>query len=88
MKLNLKYDDLVDIDKIREMYHIIRVNTKNRGKLHKFELFIHTAVSWEGLPVPDKYRGGYSQPTIALSTGSPMEELEKGPKELKGFVAL
>ena len=39
MKLNLKYEDLVDIDKIREMYHIIRVNTKNRGKLHKFELF-------------------------------------------------
>ncbi len=39
MKLNLKYDDIVDIDKIREMYHIIRVNTKNRGKLHKFELF-------------------------------------------------
>ena len=39
MKLNLKYDDIVDIDKIREMYHIIRINTKNRGKLHKFELF-------------------------------------------------
>lgn len=39
MKLNLKYEDLVDIDKIREMYHVIRVNTKNRGKLHKFELF-------------------------------------------------
>jgi hypothetical protein len=27
------------------------------------------------------------QPTIGLSTGSPMEELEKGPKELKGFGA-
>lgn len=39
MKLNLKYGDIVDIDKIREMYHIIRTNTKNRGKLHKFELF-------------------------------------------------
>jgi hypothetical protein len=25
------------------------------------------------------------QPTIALSTGSQMEELEKGLKELKGF---
>uniref|UniRef100_A0A0V1K250 Uncharacterized protein n=1 Tax=Trichinella nativa TaxID=6335 RepID=A0A0V1K250_9BILA len=24
-------------------------------------------------------------PSIGLSTGSPMEELEKGPKELKGF---
>jgi hypothetical protein len=43
------------------------------------------AVSWEALPVPDKYRCGCSQPTIRLSTGSPMEELEKGPKELKGF---
>jgi hypothetical protein len=34
-----------------------------------------------------KYRGGCSQTTIGLSTGSPMEELEKGPKELKGFIA-
>jgi hypothetical protein len=25
------------------------------------------------------------QPTIELSTGTPMEELEKGLKELKGF---
>ena len=31
----------------------------------------------------DKYRGGHSKPTIELSIGSPMEELEKGPKELK-----
>ena len=34
---------------------------------------------------PGKYR--FSQPTIGLSTGSPMKELEKGPKELKGFAA-
>ena len=33
----------------------------------------------------DKYRGGHSQPAIELSIGSPMGELEKGPKELKGF---
>lgn len=39
MLLNVKYDDLVDIDKVREMYSIIRKNTKNRGKLEKFELF-------------------------------------------------
>ena len=38
------------------------------------------AVSAETLPVPDKYRCGHSQPT-------PMEELEKGPKELKRFTA-
>ena len=34
-----------------------------------------------------KYRGGCLQPTIGLSMGSPMEELEKGLKELKGFAA-
>jgi len=39
MKQNVKYEDLVDIDKIRSMYQIIRLKTKNRGKLHKFELF-------------------------------------------------
>jgi hypothetical protein len=33
--------------------------------------------------VPDKYRGGCSQPTIGLSTKFPMEELEKGLKEPK-----
>ena len=27
----------------------------------------------------------HSQPTIGLSTGSPVEELEKGLKELKGL---
>ena len=43
------------------------------------------AVSWEALLEPDKDRGGSSQPTIGLSTGTPMEELEKGLKELKGF---
>jgi hypothetical protein len=45
------------------------------------------AVSWEALPVTDKYRGWCSQPTTGLSTVPPMEELEKGPKELKGFAA-
>jgi hypothetical protein len=43
------------------------------------------AVTWEALPELYKYRGGYSQPTIGLSVGSPIEELEKGLKELKGF---
>jgi hypothetical protein len=43
------------------------------------------AVPWEALPEPDKYRGEYLQPAIELSMGSPMEELEKGLKELKGF---
>jgi len=42
-------------------------------------------ISWEALPEPDKYRGRCSQPTIELKTGSRMEELEKGLKELKGL---
>ena len=33
---------------------------------------------------PDIYRGRWSQPTIELVTWSPMEELVKGLKELKG----
>jgi hypothetical protein len=37
--------------------------------------------------VPDKYRSGCVQPSIGLSTGSSMKELEKGLKELKGFAA-
>ena len=41
------------------------------------------ALSQEALPGPDKYRRGCSQPSIELSTGYPMKELEKGPKELK-----
>jgi hypothetical protein len=41
----------------------------------------------EALPVPSKYRSGCSQPSTGLSTGFPMEELEKVPKELKEFAA-
>jgi hypothetical protein len=37
------------------------------------------------LPEPDKYRGGSLQPTIGLSIGFPMKELEKGLKEFKRF---
>jgi hypothetical protein len=35
--------------------------------------------------VPDNYRSGCSKPFIGQSTGSPMKELEKVFKELKGF---
>ena len=45
------------------------------------------AITWDALLVHDKYRGGHSQPAIELSTESPLVELEKGPKELKGFAA-
>jgi hypothetical protein len=45
------------------------------------------AVSCEALPVTGKYRSGCSQPSIGLSTGSPVKELKKVSKELKGFAA-
>ena len=36
---------------------------------------------------PDKYRGRCLQPTIGMSMGSQMKELEKELKELRGFAA-
>jgi len=41
--------------------------------------------SWEALPEPYWYRLRCLQPTIRLSTGNPMEELEKGLKRQKDF---
>jgi hypothetical protein len=46
------------------------------------------AVSCEAIPVPGKYKSGCSQLSIGWSTGPPMEELEKVPKELKGSATL
>ena len=45
------------------------------------------ALSCEAMPMPGKYRSGCSQPSTGRSTGSPMKELEKVPKELKEFAA-
>jgi hypothetical protein len=42
------------------------------------------AVSWEALPVSDKYRSECSQPSIRESSGFPMKEPEKVTRELKG----
>ena len=39
LKVNISYNELVDIDKITDMYRVIKSKTRNRGKLHKFELF-------------------------------------------------
>jgi hypothetical protein len=47
-----------------------------------------TAVSCEALLVPGKYRSGCSQLSIGWNTVSPVEELEKVPKELKGSATL
>jgi len=46
------------------------------------------AVSCEVMPVPGKYRSGFSQSSIGWNTGPPMKELEKVPKELKGSATL
>ena len=43
------------------------------------------AVSCETMPGPSKHISGCSQSAIGWVTGPPMEELEKGLKELKGF---
>ena len=53
--------------------------------MHADRSLIDIAVSCEDLPVPDKYRSGYSQPSIELITESPITEAEKGVKEMKGF---
>ena len=50
-------------------------------------LELDIAVTWEALLVHDKYRVENSQPAIELNTGSPMDEIVKGPKELKGFAS-
>jgi hypothetical protein len=42
------------------------------------------AISCEGMPVPGKYRRGYSQSSIGWNKGPLMKELEKVPRELKG----
>jgi hypothetical protein len=46
------------------------------------------AVSCEPMPVPGKYTSGCSQLSIGWNTGTPIEELEKVPKELKGSATL
>lgn len=35
----IKYSDMIDIEKIINVYHIIKKNTKNREKLFNFEMF-------------------------------------------------
>jgi hypothetical protein len=37
--------------------------------------------------MPEKHRSGSSQSSIGQSTGPTKKELEKVPKELKGFAA-
>jgi hypothetical protein len=46
------------------------------------------AISCEAMPVPGKYRSGCSQSSIGWNTESPMREVEKVHKELKGSADL
>lgn len=36
----MKYDDLLDIQKLEEVYHIIKLNTLHKDKIVKFEIFL------------------------------------------------
>ena len=40
MKIQPKYDDISDIDKIRSVYHEIKSNSKHKEKFVRFELFL------------------------------------------------
>ena len=46
------------------------------------------AVSCKTMPGPSKHLSGCSQSAIGWITGPPMKELEKVPKELKGYATL
>jgi hypothetical protein len=46
------------------------------------------AISCEAMPVPGKYRSGYSQSSIGWNTRPLKKELEKIYKELKGLATL
>ena len=55
-----------------------------------FPLDAEPACLWNSEQTAQGYpilQGAGPSPTIGLNTGFPMEELEKGPQELKGFVA-
>ena len=69
------------------MYHRHSELIVHLGRFYLWwvSLLVFIAVSWEVLPLLDKFRGEWLPPTIRLSTSSPMEELERGPKKLKWF---
>jgi hypothetical protein len=66
-----------------------RLLSKLQASLKKKNLVMEPdiAVSCEAMPVPGKYRSGSSRSSIGQSPGSPVKEIEKGPKELKRFAA-
>lgn len=45
IKKMIHYDELLDVDKIREMYRLIRNHTRNKGKLFKFEMFYSSNIA-------------------------------------------
>jgi hypothetical protein len=48
----------------------------------------HAVIETQDKKRPSKHRSGCSQSAIEWTTGPPMEELEKAPKELKGSATL
>jgi hypothetical protein len=71
--------------------HLI-YNHKTQTLLHMPELFCpkdpDISLSCEAMPMSGKYISGCSQSSIGWSTGPLMKELEKLPKELKGFATI
>ena len=45
--LRVNYENLYDIRRIKAMYQLIRLNTKNKDKLAKFELFYIIGKSYQ-----------------------------------------
>ena len=68
------------------------INHQTQTQLHMSTRFCRRdpdiADSCEAMPVPGKYRSGYSESSIGWSTWPLMKELEKVPKELKGSETL
>ena len=58
------------------------------GSLYMVHPFVSAPNFVSVMTVPGKYRSGCSQSAIGWNTGSPMEELEKVTKELKGSATL
>ena len=59
--------------------------TKPRYYCRWWDVLADTALSWEALPEPDKFRGGSSQSTIGLRSGIPNGGVGEGTKGAEGI---
>ena len=57
-----QYDELIDIEKIKEVYHTIKVNTKHKAKIMKFEIFLasNLMVAYNKIRDRDYVHGKYN----------------------------